>query len=454
MTTAIKPPFPKKLPRFTLPDFERFEIAPGIPVILCRNSTVPLVTLSFSINQGSRNDTLPKQGLTQLTMQVLNEGGGDFTSSEFHDRIDDLGSSIVCFSNEDYARIQITSLRENFADTLALLSLMLVKPIFSETDYAREKNNLMVRLTQLADRPEIIADKVFNDNLFAEDHPYYLNAGGKKPTLESITLVDVQNRFKSILQSGHSEIFCAGDIDAVSLKELLSASLSGLSTRNPVFTKALLPIVQKPACILIAHKEGAEQTEVMFGHQSVKSTETDHISRTAANSLFGGQFSSRLNLNLREKHGITYGVHSYFNSLQLCGEFIISTSVAGKDSGTAIEQVFVELEKIRTKITNKELAFVKASMVNRFALNFETSMHLIMNSLMLRAGEMTEDYIKNFVPRVGDLTVDMLLASAREHFLPENMQVVLVGDKTEIEKSLITAKINLPVRYVDIAELW
>ncbi len=454
MNTAIKPFFPKKLPRFTLPDFERFEIAPGIPVILCRNSTVPLVTLSFSINQGSRGDTLPKQGLTQLTMQVLNEGGGDFTSSEFHDRIDDLGSNIVCFSNEDYARIQITALRENFADTLALLSLMLLKPIFSETDYAREKNNLMVRLSQLADRPESIVDKVFNDSLFAEDHPYYLNASGKKSTMESITLSDVQNRFKTILQSGHTEIFCAGDIDAASLKELLSASLSAIFKVNPVFTKTLLPIVHKPAGIIIVHKEGAEQTELMLGHQSIKSTETNHVSRTAVNSLFGGQFSSRLNLNLREKHGITYGVNSYFNSLQLCGEFIISTSVAPKDSGTAIQQILIELDKIRQKISNKELAFVKSSMVNRFALNFETNMHLIMNSLMLRAGEMTEDYIQNFVPRVGELSVDMLLASAREHFLPENMQIVLVGDKVSIEKSLADAKINLPISYREIADLW
>jgi zinc protease len=447
--TAI--PFPRRIPEIKPPVIEHTEINPGIPVTFIMNHALPMVVLELIFHCGIRTEAIAQNGITMLTLNMADEGAGQYTSLELHDKFDYLGSSVHCYGDQDSARIQVTTLRENFAETMALVALLLQQPRFDQKDFDREKHRLLVQLQQSKDVADRIADRVFSRKIFRPGHIYENDPLGSIATLETVGRDDSRNRFNEIINNGAVEVVAAGDIDKASLRDILSASLGAHNTQRE---KPAIKRDHHPAGISIVHKNGAPQTEIMLGHQAPVVMEGNHLARSAANMILGGQFSSRLNMNLREQHGYTYGVHSYFSSQQLCGEFIISTSVAAKDTAKALEQIFIELDGIKKQVTKRELNFVKASMANRLSLGFETNSHLLFNMIFLRMHDIPEDYFATYIAAVRELDNDIVLQAARDYICPDEMQVVLVGNREEIEQGLHGSSITLPIEVIENNSLW
>ncbi len=447
-------PFPRSIASIVPPQIEHLIVSPGIPVSYITNNTLPMVVLEIIFYHGARKENPEQKGITLLTLNMADEGAGPYDSLTFHDKFDFLGSGIHCYGDQDTVRIQVTSLRETFAETMGLVSLMLHQPRFENKDFDREKHRMLVQLQQAKDVADRIADRVLTRNIFRGSHLYAKDAFGTIKTLESISRDSSLDWFHEILNNSSVEVVAAGAIDGNVLHDILGATLSSLRSVNPAREEVLIDCVYSPATISIVHRDGAPQTEIMMGHQAPKVLDGDYLARSAANMILGGQFSSRLNMNLREKHGFTYGVHSYFSSRQLCGEFILATSVAAKDTAKALEQIFIELGKIKKGVTKKEVAFVKASMVNRFSLGFETNTHLLFNMIFLRLHRAAETYFSTYVERVKNLSPDAILAAAQEYIDAQAMQVVLVGNQEEIKAGLAASSVTIPAEQIENDSLW
>jgi len=170
--------------------------------------------------------------------------------------------------------------------------------------------------------------------------------------------------------------------------------------------------------------------------------------------IFGGQFSSRLNLNLREKNGLTYGVHSSFNYHVGAGDFRISTSVSSADTGKAIREILIESEQIGQDISKEEIDFSRASLVNRFTLNFETYGQLVSNSFSRRLFSLPSDYFENYVTNVLSIREDDVREAAQKRIHKDNYQIVLVGNAKDIEDSLLKSRIDIPIEKISNESLW
>ena len=447
-------PFPRSIAEIDPPQIQHTTISPGIPVTFITNTTLPMVVLEIIFYHGARSENIEQKGITVLTLNLADEGAGPYDSLTFHDKFDFLGSNIHCYGDQDTVRIQITSLRETFAETMGLVSLMLHQPRFDVKDFDREKHRMLVQLQQAKDVADRIADRVLTKKIFSAGHLYGKDAFGTIKTLETVTRENSLEWFRKILTTSSIEVVAAGAIDGAYLHDILSSSLSSLFPVNPAREELSIEREYFPASINIVHRDGAPQTEIMMGHQAPKVFDGDHLARSAANMILGGQFSSRLNLNLREKHGFTYGAHSYFSSRQLCGEYILATSVGAKDTAKALEQIFIELEKIKKGVTKKEVAFVKSSMVNRFSLGFETNTQLLFNMIFLRLHEAPETYFSTYVEHLKKLDSETILNAAKENIDPQAMQVVLVGNRDEIKAGLAASSITIPTEEIENDSLW
>ena len=427
-------PKPNGIVNFKLPKIKTFILDNGLKVYFTHKNTLPITQVNLIIHSGSRYDLTNEYGLTQLTSMLIDEGAGDLTGLEIDNEIELLGSILSVDSSKEYSSLSLLTLNENIGRSLELFTLILQSPSFNEVDFKREKEKLITHILQQKDNPTYIANSEFKEYLF-NNTPYQFPNNGYAETVGKISNNSVKNYYQNNYSPSNSSLVIVSGSSEKEIYSLVQKYFGNWKVSSNTLPLSVNFKKQEKKIILL-NKPDASQSELKIGHISKSRKAEDFFATSVMNSILGGQFSSRINLNLREDKGYTYGAHSSFSYNSFGGYFSVSTSVKTENTGDAIKEILFELENIKTTITAKEVEFAKSYLIRRYPALFETYSQLASNLSLIPIFELDKNYFDNYTINISKVTIEEVIKAANENILSDSLAIVVVGDKTKVLKQL------------------
>lgn len=428
-------PLPKEEIEFSLPEIQSFMLDNKLKVYFVQKNELPILQLNMVVNAGSKLDPIDKKGLANLSSMTIDEGAGNYNALELSDEFDTLGSHFNVGTSQDSIFLSLQTLKENFNRSLELFSTVITEPHFNQNDFDREKRKVLIKLMQLKDEPDQIADAAFEFLIFGKDNPYSSIPLGDEKSIGNLSNEDVRLFYNLNFNPGNSALVVVGDSNIEDLKNNLNLFLAKWKSGKAGTVKINKPNRNKTQVFLV-HKDGAVQSEIRIGHLSSERDEKDYYSKTLLNNILGGQFSSRINLNLREDKGYTYGASSRFTYYKNDAYFAVSTSVGKENTGNAVKEILKELNSIRNGAEIKELEFAKSSTIRRFPSNFETNKQIASNLMLKYLFSLPDNYFNNFIEKIRSIPLENIKAAAENNIFPDEAVVLVVGDKNQVINQL------------------
>lgn len=416
---------------FSLPEIERFKLKNNLEVMLVQRHLLPILRFNLISDSGSRYDPAGKRGLSNLFSMMLDEGAGDFNALELSDEFDTLGSNLDTSSNSDALFVSLRTLKENLDKSLELYSTVIKDPHLKEEDFEREKRKVLIRLLQHKDDPEEIADVVFEHLLYGKKNPYAYSSIGLEDDVKNLSINEIKNFYTSCFSPLNSTLLVIGDTTRNEIEGKLNSLFNdwNLSSKNEIEIKNGQTSERE---IFFVDKKNSVQSEIRAGHISSKRNDADYFQKLLLNTVLGGQFSSRINLNLREDKGYTYGAFSRFSYYKDAANFYVSTSVGIENTANAIKEIIKELENIKDGVTPEELDFAKSSTIRKFPSNFETNRQIAMNLTGKIIHNLPDNYFDTYLDRVKAVTLEEVNKTAEKNIFPDKVKIVVVGDKEKL----------------------
>ena len=429
-------PQPGPSPTFQFPSIGKSQLPSGLRVWTVRHPAVPVVTFMLLIRRGSADDPPAKDGLAAITLDMLDEGSGDRSAIDMHEELGRLGARLDSDIGSDAMLLGLTVLSRFSERALTLIADMTARPSLLEADFERVRQLRINRLKQLRDVPAAVADRAFVRLLYG-NHPYGHTSLGSEQTLTNMSVDDVRAFRRDWMSPADATLVAAGDCvheEIVRIAQQAFDGWEGSAVRDGDGSATHA----EPARLNVVPRPGAPQSELRIGHVAVPRSTPDYHALVAANAVLGGQFVSRINRNLREEKGFTYGAYTAFEFRRLPGPFALHCSVQTAATGRAIEESLAEIAAIRGSrpATSEELALCVAGLTRGYARNFETAEQVARAVAQLALYDLPDDYFAEFVPRVERVTTDDVTAVATRHLHPERLTTLIVGDLDQIASDL------------------
>ena len=440
-TPDRKNPPPLGAPKnLQLPPIQRFTLSNGMKVVLMEKHTVPLAQVNLLIQSGSFDDPQGKEGLTSLTLDLMDEGAGPYDALKLADEIEFLGASIQTYSSNFTAGVNCSTPVSKLDEALKLMSDIVLRPAFAETEVERVRKLRLNGLLQQYDEPTIIARRAFDQLLFDKTLPY-----GKAPgeqSLKSITKQDLISFHKTNFVSGNSTLIIVGDVNRSSLTSLLEKHFASYPSGNINKASKPVPAQIKGRNIYVIDKPGAAQSVIRIGRIGTNRSATDYENIVVMNTILGGSFTSRLNTNLRETHGYSYGAGSGFSFWPVPGPFIANSSVQTDVTGPALGEFFIEFNNMLKTLPDTDVERGKNYEALGYAGNFETSGDLARALADMVIYQLPENYFNTYVEKILAVNKKGVEAAAKKYVVPDNVLVVVVGDRAKIEEGINKLKLG------------
>lgn len=426
-------------PVITVPPFWKQNLNNGIKVIGTKNSEVPTVTLLFTLQGGHKLEAHDpsKAGIASLTASMLNEDSEKFSAEEISSKLEKLGSSISFGSGSESMTVSVQTQVKNLDATLALLEERMMHPRFSQDDFDRLKKQRLEAIKNQSTQPTVIANNVYNKVLYGEGHIQAIPVVGTIQTVESISLEDVKKFYQNYFSPSVTNLVIVGDVEQNQIMPKLAFLNNWAPKQVTMPAEAKLASVDKTK-LFIVDKEKAAQSEIRIGYMAMPYDATgEYYKANLMNYVLGGAFNSRINLNLREDKGYTYGAGSYFSGTESAGPYTAYAGVRSNVSDSAVVEFMKEIKRFREEgITDEELAFMKNAVGQSDARKYETSFQkaAFLNN-MLRYN-LEPDYVAKQNEILKNITKEEINALAKKHLQVEKMSIMLVGDKATIKPGL------------------
>ncbi|HUN65632.1 MAG TPA: pitrilysin family protein [Bacteroidota bacterium] len=427
----------KPAPVIHLPEIQKSSLKNGLQVWLVENHKLPLVAFSLVIPSGTDRDPAGQPGIASMTADMLDEGTATRSSLQIADDLDAIGANLGTFANTDGSFINLGTLSRYLDKALEIYADVVVHPVFPEKDFSRLKKQRLASLLQQHDQPTAIANNSFNFILYGGSHPYGNNPMGTEQSVQSMTIDDLKKFYHTYYRPGNATLVVVGDADLGHLTGTLE-KLFGSWESGPVPT-AVLP--NPPAAgqrtIYLIDKPNAAQSEIRIGYPALARSTPDYFPVILMNRMLGGQFTSRINLNLRERHGYTYGANSSFRFFKGPGPFVASAGVITDKTDSSLVEFMHELTLMREKgMTAEELAYAKKGAVGSFALAFETPAQIAgaLQSIVLYG--LPENYFNSYLQNIESVTLGDVQRVASAYIDPSRMAIVVVGDLAKIRSKI------------------
>jgi zinc protease len=447
--TKVPPAGPT--PVLHVPAWTRTQLANGATLIVSERHNLPLVSFSITFvggaNQFERGD---RRGVASMTASMLTEGTKTRTGDQLSDALQLLGTNVNAGVGAEEGSINFVSTTKNFNATLAILSDMMLNSVFPAEALERLRGRMLVNLTQAKDQPVVVGAQVFAKVLYGEAHPY-----GQRTTetsVKAITRDDLVNFQKAYYQPGRAIITVVGDVTPAKVKGSVEKALAAWAKGGdkPSFDYPKLPELQ-PAKIYLVDKPGAAQSVVNIGLPGPPRNTPDYFALQVLNTILGGQFQSRLNANIREQKGYSYGVNSGFNYGKGPGAFRAGGSIFTAKTDAALIEFMKELKGIvgEKPITDEELKTAKESLIQGLPQRF-ASVNAISGAITtLVVQGLPDDYYQTYAQKVSAVTKDDLLRVAKQYIDLGHLAIVIVGDRSQVEAALKATEIA-PLTMLDI----
>ena len=406
---------------------------------------MPVVTLLVLIRRGAADDPPGKEGLAAITVDMLDEGSDGRSSIEMHEGLARLGTHLDSDIGSDAATLSLTVISRFAGPALTLLGDMVTRPSLAEADFTRVRQLRLHRLTQLRDMPGALADRAFMTLLYG-NHPYGHTPLGGERSLNALSVDDVRRFHVSAIKPSETTIIAVGDCSHDAIERLAAEAFTGWEGIAHHAAPTATPLPQPPR-LNVVPRPGASQSELRIGHVAAARNTPDYHALVAANMVLGGQFVSRINLNLREDKGFTYGARTAFDFRRLPGPFSLNVSVQTAATARAIQESIDEIEAIRgpRAVTNEELALGIAALTRGYARNFETAEHVARAIAQIVLYDLSDDYFTEFVPRIANVTVEDVTRVATAQLDPARLTTLVVGDLDAVSADLDRLALGSPV---------
>ncbi len=431
-----KPPRPGCLPALNLPVPDIFQLSNGVFVYLVEQHNLPIVSMNLIVLSGSEKNPIRIPGLSSFTAEMLDEGTRKRTALQIAFDADRLGASISTGSTTDLSYVAARTLTKNVDPAFELMSDVLLNPEFPEHEIERIRHDRLTQIIQQKDNPNVLAIKVLFDCIYGPDHPYGCTEIGTEDSNKAIRREELVRFYQEGYVPGQAALVVAGDITGEELRRLAEKHLGRWKGQAPEFQ---IPAVRtdRGRRIVIVEKPDSPQTAIRLGHVGVTRSNPDFVPIDVMNTGLGGLFSSRINLNLREKHGYTYGAASTFVFRRGPGPFVIATGVRTDVTAAAVAEILSEIDRMRTTLpTPEELATAKDSIARSLPGLFETTPQTASSMGQLFSYNLPPEYYRQLPGQIDSVTAEEVRRVAAEYLKPEEMVLVAVGERARIEAEL------------------
>jgi zinc protease len=433
-------PSPKPTPKFTLPPFQRTKLSNGMELLVVEKHALPTVALNLLFRTGRSSEPPEKLGLAGLMANVWDEGTKERSAEQIADQLAGIGATLSFSTGWDSSAARLFTLKRHLTEALTLYADVLRNPAFPEKGLEREKNIALGQLVQLRNEPNALAQLAIAPTLYSAAHPYGRPSFGTPATLKSISHADLADFYRIQIRPDQATLIAVGDVTAAELTAELEKVFAGWNAAaDSPEVKLPAPPDPKPARIILVDKPGAAQSVIAVAQIGPARTSPDYHALTVMNAIFGGQFMSRLNMNLRESKGYTYGARSMFDwRVRQPGPFIAAASVQTAVTAPALVEFLKEFQGMAgaKPIDPKELDFSKTYLTRGYPADFETPSQIAGQLETLVEFGLPDDYFSAYIPKIEAVSTADVLEAAKKHLDLDHLAIVIVADRAKVEPGL------------------
>ena len=450
-----KPPAIGPAPSLKMPPVQKQKLSNGLAVWIIEHHEVPLAQVNMIVKSGSAADPIGKYGVGSLAAAMLDEGAGSRSALEIADALEFLGANLSTTSSFDYSAVRMSVPVSKLADALPVMADVTLRPAFPANELDRLKKERLTGLLQARDNPAALVQLAFPRVIYGPTHRYGTSANGVPAAIESFSVADLQTFYRAHYRPDNSTLLVVGDVTPASVMPMLEKAFGSWKAEGMAPLVAEVPTAPqlKARQIYIVDKPDAPQTQIRIGWVGVPRSTSDYAALEVLNTILGGSFTSRLNQNLREEHGYSYGASSAFDMRLSAGPFLAAAGVQSDKTGESVKEFFNELARIGTPIPEDELKKSKNYVALAFPGEFETTGDLARKLEELVVYNLPDDTFAKFVSAVTSVTAADLQKLAARYIQPDKMAVVVVGDRKTIEGQIRQLDLG-PVNFITIDELF
>lgn len=449
MPDKFEIPVPGKPRNIKLPGHYEYEFNSGIKLFVLEDNRFPLVTARFIFKSGSSKDNLccqGKDGLSSLTSELLLKGTRSLNSKEIAEKTEYYGSVITSGSDYDASYLTFHTLEKYFEEIYGITVELILDSVFPENEIMNLKGIKINSLITSYDSGEYLAHKVFNRKL-GKESGYSHKPEGCIKTLESITRDDILGFCNDNVTPENMMIAFVGNINPERAVKMVEKGFSKWKSRG--LKEISVKELENPGKteVYIINRPGAVQSDICIGNAGIRRNSPDFVPAVLLNTIFGGYFTSRINRNLREINGYTYGARSFFDWKKFSGEFLAETSVNTGYTLLSVKEIIKEMELMtKTFISLEELSNAKNYIIGNYPLQLETSNAIATKILNIELYEIEKDFYENYLSNIYDITPAQITETAAKYFKTENLVISISGDaekiKRNFEEEFIVKQIN------------
>lgn len=431
------PPKPGTAPALKLPAIQKRQLSNGLPVWTVELHEVPVAQVNLVVFSGSADDPAGKFGVASLTNAMLEEGAGSRSALQIADAVDFLGADLGTGITTDLSAVRLHVPVARLAEALPIMADVALRPTFPQEELDRLRQQRLTSLLQARDDAPTIAAQAYARILYGPAHRYGTATMGTAQTIKAFTTDDLRSYYATAFRPNNSALLVVGDTTADKVMPLVEANFGSWKSTGSA-ASATLPPVDEPAKreIYLVDKPNAPQTQIRIGWVGVPRSTSDYFQIQVMNTILGGSFASRLNMNLREKHGYTYGASSQFDMRASAGPFTAAAGVQTDKTSESLTEFFNELNGILQTVPVDELARSKNYVALRFPSGFEATSDISRRLEEVLVYRLPEDYFSKYVQNIQAVTAADVQRVAQKYVQPTRFVVLVVGDRKVIEPGL------------------
>lgn len=431
-------PKPGPAPKFNLPKIERRKLSNGLELLVVQHHELPIVNMNLVVKTGGAADPADRAGLASLTASLIDEGTATSSGPEIANKLGDIGANLGSNAGWDSSNVSMTTLKRQLDPALAIFGDVVMNPAFPEGELKLQRNQRLAGLMQQRDNANAISGTVFSRVLYPGNHPYGNTLIGDVNSVKAIEQADVQKFYQTYYRPNNAALIVVGDVTPDEMVTKLEKALSGWKAAEVPATSVARGPARDAGAIFLVDKPGAAQSVITIGQVAVERSTADYFPLQVMNNMLGGQFVSRVNLNLREDKGYSYGARTQFEYRRGAGPFLASAGVQTAVTKEAVIEFMKELRGIRGDIpvTEQELSYNKQSLISGYPRGFETPGGIANRLSDVVVYGLPDSYFNDYFGKVNAVTLADIQRVANKYLDPSKMAILVVGDRKTVEAGL------------------
>ena len=432
---AVNPPPAGALRPYVFPRVEQFQLANGLKVVLVEKHTLPVIEGRLILDAGAQREPAAKNGVASLTGRLLSEGTTDLTGAEIARQMDLLGAQFTSGAGYSTSFADVVALKNVFPQALGLAAKTVLSPSFPQNEFTRLKNEALAAYQQSHSRAAGLASDAFIRAAFDTTAPFSRPPNGTPATISGLTRDDVVSWHRTMYAPSAGTLLLVGDLTPAEARTIADQTFGRWTGTRATPERVSNPIRTSAGTrVILVDRPGSVQSSMIVGQPGFQATDPDYISMVALNHVLGGGFSSRMNMNLREKRGYTYGAFSNLDLRTGAGVLRVSSDVRTNATDSAVAEAVSEYRRIVTEpVPAPELQSALNNVVSSFPSSVQRVQGLSQNVQSLIVWGLPLDFYVTYREKLSAVAPDEIARAAKAHLTPDNIIIVVAGDLSKIE---------------------